>query len=42
MSDVINPSCVSREASDPAAGQSAAAEPALFGHGLQLLQDGRE
>lgn len=31
-----------REASDPPPGEPAAAEPALPGHGLQLLQDGRE
>ncbi|XP_053081034.1 transcription factor IIIB 90 kDa subunit isoform X5 [Acinonyx jubatus] len=31
-----------REASDPSPGEPAAAEPALPGHSLQLLQDGRE
>lgn len=31
---------VFRKAPDSTAGQSAAAQPALFGHGLQLLQDG--
>lgn len=38
--DSFDLGCVFRKASDSTSGQSAAAEPALFGHGLQLLQDG--